>query len=61
MTNDELILVKEWIERINDEAVNVTEWELGFMESITEQMERTGSLSDKQKDIVERIYTNKVP
>ncbi len=31
------------------------------MESITEQFDNSGSLSEKQEEILERIYTEKVP
>ena len=54
-------LVEEWINYINEHGVNLTKWELDFMESITEQFELYRRLSDKQVDIVERIYTDKTP
>ncbi len=47
---------RAWIAFVNDHAVDLTAWELGFMESITEQFERTGHLSDRQLDILERLY-----
>jgi len=53
-------IVDDWIERINTEARNLSEWETSFMESITERWDATRTLSDKQLEIVERIYTNKV-
>lgn len=52
--------IGDWIEKVNTEAHKpLTEWELGFMESITDQWERTGSLSERQIEILERIYTEK--
>jgi hypothetical protein len=45
------------IEEINDIAEKIcTEWEYDFMESITEQFEERGSLTEKQEDILNRIY-----
>ena len=45
------------IEEINEVAEDVcSEWEYSFMESITEQFEERGSLSEKQEEILERIY-----
>lgn len=45
------------IEEINEIAEKIcTEWEYEFMESITEQFQERGTLTDKQIGIVERIY-----
>ena len=53
-------IIRDWIDRINDEGVNLSSWEADFMISITDQFDRRGSISDKQEEIVERIYTEKV-
>lgn len=54
-------IIKHWIDSINDEGRNLTDWEKRFMESITDQFELIGSLSQKQEEILERIYIEKVP
>jgi repressor of nif and glnA expression len=54
-----LEVIADWIERINTEGRKLTEWELEFMESIAEQFDRIGSLSDRQEEILERIYAEK--
>lgn len=54
-------VIKEWIIMVNDEGFDLTSWEESFMESITDQFDRTQSLSDKQEEILERIYANKTP
>ena len=54
-------VVKGWIDRVNDEGRGLTAWEQQFMESITEQFDRSSYLSDKQIEILERIYTEKTP
>jgi hypothetical protein len=54
-------IVAGWIESVNSEGRGLTSWELGFMKSITDQFERSGSLSDRQEEILERIYANKTP
>lgn len=51
----------DWIMRINDEAVNLSEWETQFMESINDQWTRRQWLTARQIEIIERIYTEKVP
>lgn len=41
--------------------MDLSQWELEFMESVTEQFERCGKLSAKQAEILERIYTERTP
>lgn len=60
MTKEPEVL-KDWIEQVNDNGVNLSKWEKDFMESITEQWDNRQFLSDKQEEILERIYTDKVP
>lgn len=40
---------------------NLTPWEISFLESITDQFSRKGSLSDRQVEILDRIYSEKTP
>jgi hypothetical protein len=54
-------VVAHWITTINDEGRNLSKWEADFMESVTEQFEERGSVSDKQQEIIERIYADKTP
>ncbi len=35
-------------------------WEVDFLTSVADQLSNTGSLSEKQVEILERIYTEKV-
>lgn len=37
----------------------LTKWELGFIADLDDQFMRRGSLSDKQFEILERIYAEK--
>lgn len=60
MTNEPEV-IKQWIDHINNEGHALSKWELDFMESITDQFERRQSVSDKQEEILERIYTDKTP
>lgn len=55
----ELILL--WIHHVNDFGRSLTKWELDFMESITDQFAQFGRISDKQEEILERIYSEKTP
>ena len=54
-------VIQSWIDHINDHGINLTKWEEDFMESITDQFAVRNSLSDKQEEILERIYVNKTP
>jgi len=54
-------VIEDWLERIAVEGRNLTKWEHEFIESVQDQFDRSGSLSDKQVDVVERIYTERVP
>lgn len=53
--------VAAWITAVNEHGVNLTDWERQFMESVTDQWDRTGRLSDRQVEILERIYAEKTP
>jgi hypothetical protein len=49
----------EIFEQINDcenRSDKLTDWELGFIDSISHQLVQTGSLSQKQLDILDRIW-----
>lgn len=45
-------IMKQW----QNSTKELTEWEHNFIESIYDQFERKGNLSDKQCEILERIY-----
>lgn len=49
-------VLKAWIGAIDDESEELTEWEVNFINSIDEQLVRSGSLSQKQQEILEKIY-----
>jgi len=61
MTTDKQKLHQSWIDAcINESTKRLTKWEEDFLESISDQLTNTGSLSDRQAEILERIYTEKV-
>ena len=53
-------IIEDWIIRVIDEGLNLSQWEKDFVDSIQDQFDRSGHLSEKQIDILERIYTEKV-
>lgn len=58
MTQEPKVILS-WIINVNEDGVNLTKWELSFMESITDQFNRKNWISDKQEEILERIYVEK--
>lgn len=52
-------LVKHMLSELEQPARELTAWEVGFLESLTDQFERRGSLSARQFEILERIYAEK--
>ena len=47
---------------INDcqSSGNLSEWEDGFIKSIGEQFQKRGTLSDKQRGVLTKIWTQRV-
>jgi hypothetical protein len=52
-------LVRHMLESLETPSRELTKWEEGFIESITEQYQGKGWLSDKQIEILEKIYSEK--
>lgn len=52
-------VIQSWIELVNTEGRGLSKWEQDFMDSITEQFEERGAISDRQEEILERIYSNR--
>ena len=49
-----------WVNTIIDEAQDkLSEWESGFVDSINQQLDKNRNLSQKQAEILERIYSEK--
>ena len=58
-------LYKSWIDIIKTDGINVSKWESDFVDSIDNQLEsrkhRDEPLSERQAEILERIYADKTP
>lgn len=57
MTKDPLV-IKDWIEQCSHSR-RLTKWERDFIDSLEEQFEEREWISDKQEDILERIYADR--
>ncbi len=52
--------IRHMLQELESLGHNLTAWEQRFLESVMDQFDRTGSLSDKQKSVLERIYNERV-
>jgi len=51
--------VQEMIDKIEAEARGLTEWEQHFINDMVKVFPRTANLSEKQLEVIERIYAAK--
>ena len=54
-------VLADWLDRIENEASGLTAWESSFVVSLADQMDQGRNLSERQVEILERIYVEKVP
>jgi uncharacterized membrane-anchored protein len=52
-------VLEYWITSSLEEG-DLTKWETNFLESIDDQLSRSGKLSERQQEILEKIYVEKV-
>lgn len=51
--------ITEMLEALETPSKELTKWEENFLESLAEQFEKRGTLSDRQFEILDRIHTEK--
>jgi CO dehydrogenase/acetyl-CoA synthase beta subunit len=59
VTNEQRKLVEHMFESLERPTKDLTKWELGFIESITEQWTTKEWISDRQLEILEKIYADR--
>lgn len=52
-------LIEAWLHELENPVKPLTDWELNFLESISDQFHHRGDLSEEQFEILERIYAEK--
>lgn len=52
-------LIQHMLTELETPAKALTKWEMGFVESVGEQFDSRGTLSEKQMEILERIYSER--
>lgn len=50
--------IARWISALQDEPL--TRWEESFIQSLDDQMEEHGSISDKQEEVLKKMYEEKI-
>lgn len=50
-----------WLAAIQTDGLNLTPWEDDFVESLVQQREAGRRLTERQAEILERIYTDRTP
>ena len=51
----------EWLTAIQADGINLTAWEESFVEDMAVRREADRTLSEKQSEILERIYAQRTP
>jgi CO dehydrogenase/acetyl-CoA synthase beta subunit len=57
--SDKKQLVERMLESLERPVKELTKWELGFVESLTEQWTTKEWISDRQMEILEKIYADR--
>lgn len=52
-------VIAHWLSTIQLEGRGLTKWEEDFVASLAEQFDRWPKISDRQEEILERIYAEK--
>lgn len=52
-------MIEHMLSSLDTPCKELSSWESGFISSLTDQFERKGSLSEKQFEILGRIYAEK--
>jgi len=51
--------IAHFLHELETPAKELTVWEVDFVASVADQFERRGTLSDKQFEILEKLYSEK--
>lgn len=49
-------VIRDWFKQLEAPSKELSDWEKQFVESVSDQFTRSGSLSDRQIEILEKIY-----
>lgn len=54
-----MLVFRGWIESLYDVQDSLDDWQFNFVQSVDEQLAKKNWLSEKQQDVLERIYAEK--
>jgi hypothetical protein len=54
-------VLQKWIATIKQHGRGLTDWEKYFVGEIEKQLSRSGRLSERQHQILEKLYADKTP
>lgn len=54
-------LIQHFLSSLESPSKRLSPWELNFLESVSDQFSRRGDLSERQFEILERLYAEKAP
>jgi hypothetical protein len=52
-------VIEEWLERLESPSKPLTAWESDFIISVRDQFDRSGRVSERQEEVLERIHNEK--
>lgn len=55
------LVLQSWVEALNDVSEKLSKWELSFVESIADKLNRGQLLSERQEEILESLYARHTP
>ena len=58
-TQERIDLIDSLLNALETPLKDLTKWEENFLESVSDQFQRTRDLSDRQLEVLDRIYTEK--
>ena len=56
---DKQKLIEQMLQALETPSKELTKWEENFLESLNEQYQTRGTLSDRQMEVLDRIYSEK--
>lgn len=54
-------VINQWLHSLETEGHGLTTWEEEFITDLQSQVDETGTLSERQEQLLETLYANKTP
>lgn len=58
-TPQSIQVYQSWVDALNENIDELTKWEEDFVDSIAERLQRKVNLTERQAEVLERIYSEK--